>query len=55
MDRKIRLEAMMDSRTVFIFIAKDGQRAERRLQINVLALRKSDENGKLDRIEWIQG
>lgn len=53
--RSIRLEALIDSKTVFNVIAKDGQTAERRLQIDVLALRQSYDIGELDRLAWIPG
>ena len=53
--RTIKLEAMIDSKTVFNVVAKDGQTAEKRLQIDVLALRQSYDLGELDRIAWIPG
>lgn len=51
--RTIQLEAMIDSKTVFNVIEKDGQTAERRLQIDVLALRQSYDQGELAQIAWI--
>lgn len=51
----ISLDALIDSRTVFNVIAKDAQTAERRLQIDVLALRQSYDAGELERIGWIPG
>ena len=53
--REIKLEAMVDSKTVFDVIARDSQTAERRLQIDVLALRQSYNCGELDRLGWIPG
>lgn len=38
---EIQLEAIIDRRTVFIGIALDGKKTERRLQIDVLAFRQS--------------
>ena len=53
--RKIVVEAMVDNKSVFNVIAKDGKTAERRLQIYVLALRQSYDLGELERIAWIPG
>lgn len=53
--RTIKLEALIDSKTVFNVIAKDGKTSEKRLQIDVLALRQSYDLGELDRIAWIPG
>lgn len=46
---------MIDSRTVFNVITKDGQTAEKRLQIDVLAIRQSYDAGELDKFSWIPG
>lgn len=43
--RSIRLESMVDSETVFNVVAKVGQTAERRLQLDVLALLPSYDKG----------
>ena len=53
--REVKLEALVDSKTVFDVIARDAQTSERRLQIDVLALRQSYDRGELDRIAWIPG
>ena len=53
--REIKLEVMIDSRTVFNVIAKDGQTVEKRLQIDVLALRQSYDVGELEKFSWIPG
>ena len=53
--REVKLEVMIDSRTVFNVIAKDGQTAEKRLQIDVLALRQSYDAGELEQFSWIPG
>lgn len=39
--KSIRMEAMMDRKTVFNVVAKDGKTEERRLQIDILALRQN--------------
>lgn len=54
MGRNVELEALVDSKTLFNFIAKDGSTVERRLKIDVMALRQSYENVELHRLAWIQ-
>lgn len=49
------IEAIVDSRTVFDVIEKDGLTTERRLQIDICALRESYSRGELARISWIPG
>lgn len=51
--RKLKMEALVDSRTVFNVVAKDGQSTEKRLQIDVLALHQINDEGELNRIAWI--
>lgn len=51
----IRIEAMIDINNVFNFVARDGKTTERRLQINIFALRQSYDVGELDRIALIPG
>ena len=53
--RQLRIEAMIDSKTVFNVVAKEGKTTERRLQIDITALRQSYDLGELDRIAWIPG
>ena len=53
--RSFKIEAMIDSKTVFNVVAKDGKTTERRLQIDILSLRESYDNGELNRIAWIPG
>ena len=53
--RTIMLDAMVDSKTVFDVIAKDAKTTERRLQIDVIALRQSYDMGELNRLAWIPG
>lgn len=53
--RKIKIEALIDSKTVFNVITKEGSTTERRLQIDILALRQSYDIGELHRIGWIPG
>lgn len=48
--KKMDLEAMIDSSTVFYVVAKDGATTERRLQIDVFALWQSYDNGQLSKI-----
>lgn len=50
---KMIIEAMIDSKHVFNVVEKDCKTAERRLQIDILALRKSYDLEELDRIAWI--
>ena len=49
------IEAMIDSRTVFNVVAKKAKTTERRLQIDIFALRQSYDTGELNRIAWIPG
>ena len=53
--RHVKVEVMVDSKTTFNVVAKDGKTTERRLQIDVLALRQSYDLGELDRLAWIPG
>lgn len=53
--RNVKLEAYVDSRSVFDVIAKDGNTTEKRLQIDIYALRQSYADGELDQIGWIPG
>lgn len=53
--RTLLMEAMVDSWTLFSVIAKDAPTTERRLQIDVAALRESYAKGELHRIGWIPG
>lgn len=53
--RTVQVEALIDSKTLFNVIAKDASTAERRLQIDALALRESYSIGELSRIGWLPG
>lgn len=53
--RQVKVEAYTDSKTLFNVIAKDGATTERRLQIDIFALKESYERGELSRIGWIPG
>lgn len=55
MDKKIPLDAYIDSNTVFNVIARKGPTMEKRLQIDVFALRESDTKGELRSAAWIDG
>lgn len=49
------LEVMIDSKTVFSVVAKDGKTTERQQQNDILALRESYDSGELQRITCILG
>lgn len=51
--RKIKIEAMPDSKTDFNVVAKYGQTTERRLQIECLTLHQNMTTAKLTGIAWI--
>ena len=53
--RKIEIDAYVDSRTVFNVVAKNSATLEKRLQIDVNALRQSHSNGELRYLAWIPG
>lgn len=55
MGNRIPLEDYVDNRTVFEVIAKDAITTERRLQIDVAALKESYIRGELDNIGGIPG
>ena len=52
---EVVLEAYVDSKSVFDVIAKDGVTTEKRLQIDIYALRQSYKNSELSGIGWIPG
>lgn len=54
LNRCIELEAIMDSRKLFILVTKHSNPAERRLLIDIFSLRESFKKGKLKRRAWIQ-
>lgn len=47
--RKICLEAFVDSKTLFNVVGKDGATTDRRIQIDIYALRESYAKGELSR------
>lgn len=53
LNRKIILDAYVDSRTLFDVIARDGRTSEKRLQIDIHALRQSYSQGELQQLGWI--
>ena len=53
--RMLKIEAMIDSKTVFNVIAKDSQTTERRLQIDALGIRQSYNTVELSKLSWIPG
>lgn len=54
MRRPVRLEYMIDSRSLFNDVAKDRNTSGKHLQIEVLALRQSYGGAELERISLIQ-
>lgn len=55
LDRRIEMEAFVDSRTLFNVVAKNGSTTERRLQIDIMASKKSYPPEELQKIGWIPG
>lgn len=55
MARSVQVEALVDSKTLFDVIAKHGSTTEKRLQIDVFALRQSYTTGELNTVCWIPG
>ena len=53
--RDVKIEAVVDSKTTFNVVAKEGKTTERRLQIDIMTLRQSYDNGELSRINWVPG
>lgn len=53
--RTLVIEAIIDKKTVFNIIAKEGKTTEKRLQIDVLSIRESYDLGELRRTPWIPG
>lgn len=51
----IPLDGVIDSKTLFNIVAKSSTTLEKRLQIDVFALRESHEKGELRNIAWIPG
>lgn len=55
MGRRVENEVFVESRTLVNNNVKNSTTAERRLQIGVGALRKSDRKGELKNVGWIPG
>lgn len=53
--RTLDIEVVTDVRTVFNGVAKDWPTTERRLQIDIWALREAYTNGEVGKICWIPG
>lgn len=53
--RDIPIEAYVDSKTVFDVVAKDGVTTEKRLEIDIHALREAYANGEISRLGWLPG
>lgn len=53
--RTLQLEAMIESNIIFNVVSKDGQTAERRLKIDIIAHIQSYHLGELDGISSLQG
>lgn len=54
-DQQIPIDAFIDSKTVFNVVAKSGGTMEKRLQIDVNALRESHDRKELRCLSWISG
>lgn len=52
---KYEIEVMTDSRTLFNVVTKDAMTTERRLQIDILQVRESYDNGEIRKMAWIPG
>jgi len=55
LQRKVDIDGYLDSRTVFNIVARNSSTLEKRLQIDVHALRESYTNGELRNLAWIPG
>lgn len=55
LDRKISIEVYVDSKSVFDVVVKDGSTSEKRLQIDIFALRESYSRAELNKLGWIPG
>lgn len=53
--KSIEREAFVDSKTLFKVVAKDRSTSEKRLMIDISALKQSYESGELSRLGWIMG
>lgn len=51
--KQLPIMEYVDSRSVFDIISKDGNKTEKWLQIKLFAIRKSYENGEIERLGWI--
>lgn len=51
----VEMEACVDSRTLFNFVTGNSNTAERRIQIDALALKESYKKERLWCIDWITG
>lgn len=55
LEKKIPINGYVDSRTLFNVVAKSSATLEKRLQIDVHALREATENKELNTLSWIPG
>lgn len=53
--KTLSTEALTDSNSVFNVIAKRSKAAEKRLQIDVLTLMESYDNGEINTLGWFPG
>lgn len=51
---KAYIEAYVDSKTLYDVLAKDGGTEEKRLKIDIFALKEIFERGELTRLIWIR-
>lgn len=55
MKMDLPIEAIVDCKTLFNLVAKDAKSSERRLKIDVLAIKEIYDIGELTKIGWIPG
>jgi len=55
LDQNVPIDGFVDSRTVFNVVAKQSSTLEKRLQIDVFALRESNTRGELRTLAWVPG
>ena len=53
--RKLDVEVMTDSKTLFNVVTKEAMTTERRLQIDILTIKQSYDEGEIRRMSWLPG
>lgn len=51
----VAIDVYVDSKTLLDVVSKDGGTTEKRLQIDLFALKESQDRGELTRLSWITG